>query len=423
MSIVSENLVFNITQDEYIDLNTYQSRGGYAGLRKALGQAVEVSVAEVSASGLRGRGGAAFPTGRKLEMMRLNTEAERYIVCNADEGEPGTFKDRYIMTHLPFQLLEGITISAYLAGASRGFIYVRHEYPEAQATLRRSIREAEQLGFLGKNILGSHYSLELEIFSGAGSYLCGEETALLSSIEGRKGRPRIKPPYPAQAGLWGKPTLINNVETLSNIPKILERGALWYKGIGDPNSTGTKLISLSGDVRRRGLIEVPFGVTFAEVIEKYGGGAKPSRKIKAVNIGGASGVLVPPQMLQTPLDYGACQKVGITIGSGAVFVLDDTRSIIDNVHNRVRFFLHESCGKCTPCREGLRQVNVILNRMQQGRGTDADMKLLQRYTNAIQNAAFCGLGQAAGNSLASSLLYYWNEYLNCCEATSVEVQA
>lgn len=423
MSVINDNLVFDIVDGEYINLRSYQSRGGYAGLRKALAQAVEVSIAEINASGLRGRGGAAFPTGRKLEMMRQNTQEQRYIVCNADEGEPGTFKDRYIMTHLPFQLLEGITIAAYLSGASKGFIYVRHEYPEAQAMLRKSIKEACELGFLGKNILGSNYSLELEIFSGAGSYLCGEETAMLSSIEGRKGRPRIKPPYPIQAGLWGKPTLINNVETLSNIPKIMERGALWYRGIGDPNSTGTKLISLSGDVKNRGLIEVPFGVTFAEIIEKYGGGAKDGRTIKAVNIGGASGVLVPPQMLQTPLDYGACQQVGITIGSGAVFVLDDTRSIIANVHNRVKFFLHESCGKCTPCREGLRQVNIIIEKMLAGKAVPDDMVLLQRYTNVIQNAAFCGLGQAAGNSLASSLLYYWNEYLNCCNNLKEEAGA
>jgi len=324
--LLKKNLVFNVADREYVGLDLYRSRGGYTALQKVLGQSPEASIEELKNSGLRGRGGAAFPTAKKIEMVRDNAETERYVICNADEGEPGTFKDRYIITHLTFQLLEGITIAAYLAGASKGILYVRHEYWEPQNKLRASIKEATEAGLLGDNILGSGFSLHLEIFSGAGSYLCGEETALLNSIEGRKGRPRLKPPYPTQQGLWGKPTLINNVETLTNIPQILKNGAEWYRSLGTSDSHGTKLISLSGDIQKRGLVEVPFGITFREIIEQYGGGPKPGRTIKAVNIGGASGVLVPQEMLDTPLEYGACAQAGITIGSGAVFVLDDTRS-------------------------------------------------------------------------------------------------
>ncbi|NTV91509.1 MAG: NADH-quinone oxidoreductase subunit F, partial [Clostridiales bacterium] len=332
-----------------------------------------------------------------------------------DEGEPGTFKDRFIMTNMPYQLLEGITIAAYLAGATKGYIYVRHEYPEAQRILKASIKAAETAGYLGESILGSGFSFKLELFSGAGSYLCGEETALISSIEGKKGRPRVKPPYPTQSGLWEMPTLINNVETLTIIPKIISNGAEWYKSIGTPDSRGTKLISLSGDVVNRGLCEVPFGMTFRQIIDIYGGGIAKGRKIKAVNIGGASGVLVPPEMLDTPLEYGACGKAGITIGSGAIFVLDETRSILANVQNRVRFFLHESCGKCTPCREGLRQADRILDRLNSGEASEADVNNLERYTRAMQIASFCGLGQAAGNSLISSLSYYRDEYMLSCK--------
>ncbi|MDF2512578.1 MAG: NADH-quinone oxidoreductase subunit [Herbinix sp.] len=359
MGVYNQNLVFNIIE-EYVDLTAYRLRGGYVALKNALEQQPEHSIKELKASGLRGRGGAAFPTASKIEMVRKNEETDRYIICNADEGEPGTFKDRFIMTHVPFQVIEGITIAAYLAGAEHGYIYVRHEYPEVQEILRESIKKAEDAGLLGENILGSGFRLKLEIFSGAGSYLCGEETALLSSIEGRKGRPRVKPPYPTQSGLWNKPTLINNVETLANIPKIIEKGAEWYRSIGTVDSTGTKLISLSGDVVNRGLIEVPFGITF----------------------------------------------------------VDDTRSILPNVHNRVKFFLHESCGKCTPCREGLRQANVILNKLLSGAAVEGDMALLERYTRAIQEASFCGLGQAAGNSLKSSLEYFHEEYLAACKQES-----
>ncbi|HCP15731.1 MAG TPA: NADH-quinone oxidoreductase subunit F [Peptococcaceae bacterium] len=413
--MLKKNLVFNVADREYVGLDLYRSRGGYTALQKVLGQSPEASIEELKNSGLRGRGGAAFPTAKKIEMVRDNAETERYVICNADEGEPGTFKDRYIITHLTFQLLEGITIAAYLAGASKGILYVRHEYWEPQNKLRASIKEATEAGLLGDNILGSGFSLHLEIFSGAGSYLCGEETALLNSIEGRKGRPRLKPPYPTQQGLWGKPTLINNVETLTNIPQILKNGAEWYRSLGTADSHGTKLISLSGDIQKRGLVEVPFGITFREIIEQYGGGPKPGRTIKAVNIGGASGVLVPQEMLDTPLEYGACAQAGITIGSGAVFVLDDTRSILENVHNRTRFFLHESCGKCTPCREGLRQTHTIIHQLLEGTATSHDVDRLERYTDAMQHASFCGLGTAAGNSLCSSLHYYRKEYLDHCQ--------
>lgn len=414
MNQINENRIFNTNPTEYADLAGYQANGGYLGLAKALACHPDATLAEVRHSELRGRGGAAFPIAYKIASVRANEETERYVICNADEGEPGTFKDRFIMSHSPFQLLEGITIAAWLAGASQGIIYVRHEYPEAQRTLRWSIIEAEEAGLLDKNIMGSGFDFHLEIFSGAGSYLCGEETAMLASIEGKKGRPQLKPPFPTQHGLYGKPTLINNVETLSNLPAIVSRGAEWFRSIGTPGSHGTKLISLSGDVRRRGVFEVPFGTTFAEIIDKCGGGAKDGREIKAVNIGGASGVLVPPEMLDTRLDYDVCRKAGITIGSGAIFVLDDTRSILDNVRNRVRFFLDESCGKCVPCREGLRQVNLLIDKILSRQAEPDDIETLARYTRVMQDAAFCGLGQAAGNSLISSLTFYRDEYLAMC---------
>lgn len=414
MKLLKDYQVFNFKTDEYMGLDTYRENNGYSALAKILKSPIDETLAEIKHSELKGRGGAAFPFGIKIESVRANAEMERFIICNADEGEPGTFKDRFVMTHTPFQLLEGIVIAAYLAGANKGYIYVRHEYPEVQKILRESIRVATQAGYLGKNILGSKFSLQLDIFSGAGSYLCGEETALLSSIEGKKGRPTLKPPYPTQQGLWGKPTLINNVETLSNIPKIIEKGSDWFRSIGTSSSRGTKLISLSGDVCNRGVFEVPFGITFNEIIELYGGGIKNGRKIKAVNIGGASGVLVPESMLDIPLDYEKCKNAGITIGSGAIFVLNDTRSILENVQNRVKFFLHESCGKCTPCREGLRQADVLINKILSGNALVEDIQTLERYTRTIQHASFCGLGQAAGNSLSSSLKFYKDEYLAMC---------
>jgi NADH-quinone oxidoreductase subunit F len=410
-SVSKKDMVFNLNCCcNQTELMNYQQQGGYQAFQKTLHSDSRQLISEITLAGLRGRGGAAFSTGTKLKMVHENEEKERFIVCNADEGEPGTFKDRFIMTHIPFQLLEGLTIAAYLAGASKGYIYIRHEYPEAQQTMRASIIAAQEVGLLGNNILGSDFSFQLEIFCGAGSYLCGEETALLSSIEGKKGRPRVKPPYPTKSGLWGKPTLIHNVETLANIPAIIARGAAWYRNLGTEDSPGTKLISLSGDVNQRGLYEVPFGMTFREIIEIYGKGMKAGKNIKAANIGGASGVVVPPWELDCPMEYGKCAEKGITIGSGAIFVLDETRSILANVRNRANFFLHESCGKCTPCREGLRQVNRIIAKIISGTGMLADVENLERYTRTMQQAAFCGLGQAAGNSLISSLAYFRNEY-------------
>jgi NADH-quinone oxidoreductase subunit F len=414
MTMKNSELVFNTNPDQYLDLSAYRQKGGYSALANALQSTQSMILDEIKKSELKGRGGAAFPVGLKIESVRDNIETERYIICNADEGEPGTFKDRFVMTHSPYQLLEGIAIAAYLAGAANGFIYVRHEYPEVQKILRESIQSAISAGLLGENILGSKFSLKLEIFSGAGSYLCGEETALLSSMEGKKGRPRLKPPYPTKQGLWGKPTLINNVETLANLPVILEKGAEWYRSLGTPGSRGTKLISLSGDVRNRGVFEVQFGTTIREIIENFGGGIKNGRTIKAVNIGGASGVLIPPSLLDPPLDYDICRSAGITIGSGAIFVLDDSRSILENVQNRVKFFLHESCGKCVPCREGLRQANVLMDKILEGMALPEDVETLERYTRVIQSASFCGLGQAAGNSLSSSLNFYRDEYLSMC---------
>ncbi|MGL4392892.1 MAG: complex I 51 kDa subunit family protein [Fusobacteriaceae bacterium] len=410
-----ESLIFNIEDGKFIDLKNYLEFKGYESLKKVLGEDTKKNIEEIKNSMLRGRGGAAFPTGLKIEAVSKEKNFSKYVICNADEGEPGTFKDRFILTHNPFLLLEGLTISAFLAGASEGIIYVRHEYPEVQKILKQSIEEALAKNLLGNNILGSNFSFNLKIFSGAGSYLCGEETALLSSIEGKKGRPTLKPPYPTQSGIHGKPTLICNVETLCNIPKIILNSAEWFKNFGTVKSKGTKLISLSGDVKKRGVVEVPFGVTLREIIFDYGCGMTDEGKFLAINIGGASGVLLPENMLDTKLDYDECGTKGVTIGSGAVFVLNDKRSIIKNVHNRVKFFLHESCGKCVPCREGLRQSKKILDDILDSKATLEDIERLKRYTRVIQTASFCGLGQAAGNSLSSSLQYYLEEYRYWCE--------
>lgn len=394
-------------------LQQYTELGGYQALSRFLQQPPQEIARIIKAAGLRGRGGAAFPTGDKMLAVRKNPEGERFVICNADEGEPGTFKDRFLMMHNPFQILEGMALAAYAVGASQGYIYIRHEYSEVQEVLYTAIARAAAAGFLGANILGSGFSFDIHIFSGAGSYLCGEETALLSSIEGKKGRPRVKPPFPTEAGLWGKPTLIHNVETLANIPVILVRGAEWYQGIGTADSPGTKLISLSGDVNRRGLYEVPFGTSLRQIVE-LGGGVPGGRQIKAVNIGGASGVVVPPDELDCPLDYRLCNERGITIGSGAVFVMDESRSILQNIRNRVDFFIHESCGKCAPCREGLRQIRIIVGNLLAGTGLMRDVDRLERFTRTLQQASFCGLGQAAGNSLISSLVYFRPEYDAVC---------
>lgn len=399
---------------QFPTLMHYRGVGGFEALTKALSLPPEAIIEEIATAGLRGRGGAAFSSGAKMRMVYDNAEQVRYIICNADEGEPGTFKDRFIMTHLPFQLLEGMIIAAYAAGAQKGYIYIRHEYPEAQEAMRKAIEAAKAAGLLGDDILGRGFSLAIEVFSGAGSYLCGEETALLSSMEGKKGRPRLKPPFPTQSGLWGKPTLIHNVETLANIPAIIAQGSAWYRRIGTADSPGSKLISLSGDVRRRGLYEVPFGTTFRQIINDYGGGMKDGKSFKAANIGGASGVVVPEWELDCPLEYKACAEKSITIGSGAMFIMDDTRSIPANAFNRVGFFLHESCGKCTPCREGLRQTRNLLDKMLTGTGEFTDIDNLERYTKAMQIASFCGLGQAAGNTMISSLKYFRDEYEALC---------
>ena len=410
-----DNSIFHLALfKENQDLQYYIRNGGYEALKKSITGAPGKIIEEIKRSGLRGRGGAAFSTGAKMEMVAQNTGKQRYIICNADEGEPGTFKDRFIMTHNPFQLLEGIVISAYAIGATHGYIYIRHEYYEVQEILRESIHAARKSGFLGENILNSGFSFDLELFSGAGSYLCGEETALLSSIEGKKGRPRLKPPYPTQSGLWGTPTLINNVETLGNLAPIIRNGADWYNAIGTADSKGTKLISLSGDIEKRGLYEVPFGTTFREIIETYGGGVCNGLRLKAVNIGGASGVVVPGEELDCPLEYKACAERGITIGSGAMFVMDETRSLIANIRNRIEFFVHESCGKCTPCREGLRQAQKIVNKIIAGQAEMSDIDNLERYTRTMQQTAFCGLGQAAGNGLISSLFFFRREYEETC---------
>jgi NADH:ubiquinone oxidoreductase subunit F (NADH-binding) len=390
--------------DDYINAN------GYKALEKALQMKPNEIIEEVKVSGLKGRGGAGFPTGVKMEAV-LNAEGyPKYMVCNADEGEPGNFKDRYLMENDPHQLIEGMIICAYAINIQKGYIYIRGEYNESIRILKKALRQAREKGFLGEGIMGGNLSFDIEIRSGAGSYICGEEFALIESIEGKAGRPRNKPPYPTTSGIYNKPTLINNVETLCNIPCIVEQGADRFRSIGTTGSSGTRLISLCGNVNNRGVYEVPFGVKLRSIIEELGGGVPEGRKIKMVQLGGASGPCIPESLLDLRLDYGELAAEGLSMGSGAVIVIDERFDVIDIVSRTMKFFRHESCGKCTPCREGIRQMLRILYRFGTATATEMDLKLLETLCNVMSATSFCGLGQAAPTAVQTTMKYFRNEY-------------
>jgi NADH-quinone oxidoreductase subunit F len=371
-------------------IEEYKLKSGYAALSKVIKEMNPQEVInEVKKSKLVGRGGAAFPTGLKWEFTFRTQEKPKYIICNADEGEPGTFKDRLILEGDPFRIIEAMTIAGYAVGAEYGYIYIRGEYNLSIERIRQAIDKAREQNYLGKNILGSNFPFNIEIREGAGAYICGDETALMESIEGKRGIPRLKPPYPPTSGLYGKPTVINNVETLANIPDIILDGADWYNKIGLFESTGTKVLTLLGDVKNQGAVEVPLGTNLKDIIYNIGGGIKENKKLKVVQLGGPSGSFLSPAMIDISLDYKVLSQAGLTLGSGVVLVLCEDRSIVDIVKNVARFFQHESCGKCTPCREGTRHIYEILDRISLGKGKTEDIKNLKLLGENMKDTSFC----------------------------------
>ncbi|NLO36957.1 MAG: NADH-quinone oxidoreductase subunit F [Clostridiaceae bacterium] len=392
-------------------IESYKALGGYQALRRALQSQPADVVNQIKRSGLKGRGGAGFSTGLKLESVNRLDACPKYLVCNADEGEPGNFKDRYLMEHDPHQLLEGMIIGAYAAGATRGYIYIRGEYDQARDLMELAVKEAKAGHLLGNQISGTDFSFEVDILSGAGAYICGEEFALIESIEGKAGRPRNKPPYPTLSGVNNKPTVISNVETISNIPYIVLNGPDAFTAVGTPSSTGTRLVSLSGNVKKPGVYEVPFGTRIRDIVFSLGGGVPDERAIRMVQIGGASGPCIPPNLLDLKMDYAefACQ--GLSMGSGAVIVIDERFDILDIVRLNMRFFKHESCGKCTPCREGIRQILRLLFKFKNGSALESDLELLQTLCHVMIRTSFCGLGQAAPTAVLSTIRYFRDEYI------------
>jgi NADH-quinone oxidoreductase subunit F len=398
-------------------LDHYLAQGGYSGLERALSLKPEQVIDEVRRSGLRGRGGGGFPTARKWELCRANQGERRYLICNADEGDPGAFMDRSVLEGDPHAVLEGMCIAAYAIGASEGYIYCRAEYPLAVRRLMHSIEEMEKAGLLGDNILGSDFSFRLHLKEGAGAFVCGEETALIASIEGRRGMPRSRPPFPAQRGLFGQPSNINNVETFANVPAILRNGADWFAKYGTQDSKGTKTFALTGKVNRTGLIEVPMGITLRDVIYGIGGGILAGGEFKAAQTGGPSGGCIPSRYLDLPIDYEKLASVGSIMGSGGLVILDQSSCMVDLARYFLTFTQSESCGKCVPCRLGTKQLLMILEDICAGRGTERDLGLLERLGEAVKKGSLCGLGQTAPNPVLTTLRYFRDEYLDhVCEA-------
>ena len=392
------------------NINHYIANGGYSGLVRALGMKPEEIIEEVKKSGLRGRGGAGFPTGQKWDFCRRAPGAEKYIICNADEGDPGAFMNRSLLEGDPHSVLEGMLIAAYAIGASEGYIYCRAEYPLALKRLAIAMGQMEEYGLLGDNILGSDFSLHLKIKEGAGAFVCGEETALMASIEGKRGMPRSRPPFPAQSGLWGKPTNINNVESWANVAAILQRGAEWYAQYGTEGCKGTKTFALVGKVERTGLIEVPLGIALREVIYDIGGGIVGGNRFKAVQTGGPSGGCLSSDFLDSPVDYESLTKAGSIMGSGGMIVLDDNTCVVDIARYFLSFTQKESCGKCVPCRVGTRQMLGILERITKGEGKPEDIEQLQRLAETVKNGSLCALGGTAPNPVLTTLRYFRGEY-------------
>jgi NADH:ubiquinone oxidoreductase subunit F (NADH-binding)/(2Fe-2S) ferredoxin len=393
------------------NIEDYIAEDGYQALGKVLTEyAPEKVIDVVLASGLRGRGGAGFPTGKKWQFCRASKETPKYIICNADEGDPGAFMNRRVLEGDPHSVLEGMIIGAYAIGSSQGYIYCRAEYPIAVRTLNIAIKQARSMGLLGKNILGSGFDFDIEVRMGAGAFVCGEETALMSSIEGRRGEPRPRPPFPAVKGLFMKPSNINNVETFSNIPQIILHGAEWYASMGTEKSKGTKTFALAGDVKHTGLIEVPFGLTLREIVYDVGGGIKDDKEFKAIQTGGPMGGCLPKEYLDLPMDYEELGKAGSIMGSGGLVVMDEGTCMVDIARFFMDFIQDESCGKCTPCRVGTRRMLEILERICAGKGEESDLDTLEMLCDQIKQDSLCGLGQGAPNPVVSTLKHFRSEY-------------
>ena len=393
------------------DINDYLSSGGYNALKKVFQISSQEVIAEIKKSGLRGRGGAGFPTGLKWEFCSKPESNEKYVVCNADEGDPGAFMDRSVLEGDPHSVIEGMIVAGYAIGACEGYIYCRAEYPLAIKRLKKAILEAKERGFLGNNILDSGFSFFVTIKQGAGAFVCGEETALIASIEGRRGMPKSRPPFPAQEGLWSKPTLINNVETFANIRHIIVRGAEWFSSIGTKESKGTKVFALAGKVKNTGLVEVPMGMTIRELIYGPGGGmVNKNIPFKGVQLGGPSGGCLPKELLDTPIDYESITKTGAIMGSGGMIVMDEQTCMVDIAKFFLKFTVAESCGKCTPCRIGLKRMLEILEKITSGEGEEEQIMFLEEMGKAIKDTALCGLGNTAPNPTLTTMKYFLDEY-------------
>ncbi len=395
------------------DIQEYIARGGYLALEKVLKtMKPEEVVAEIKKSGLRGRGGGGFSTGMKWELAsKVPTVDEKFIICNGDEGDPGAYMDRSILEGDPHSVIEGMMIAAYAIGATSGWFYVRAEYPLAVERLEKAIKACKKTRLLGNNIMGTDFSFNIEVRLGAGAFVCGEETALIHSIEGKRGTPRPRPPYPTNKGLWNKPSCVNNVETLGNIPKIILKGADWFASFGTETSKGTKVFALTGQVEHSGLIEVPMGTTINEIVNEIGGGVPNGKKLKAVQTGGPSGGVIPAENMDLPVCYEELKKVGSIMGSGGMIVMDDSSNMVNIANFYLDFTVDESCGKCAPCRIGGKQMLLLLEKINKGKGTKQDLADLKRIALAMQKASLCGLGQTAPNPVLSTLRFFENEYL------------
>lgn len=398
------------------NIDEYIARHGYEALKKCLldmtpGNVIE----ELKISGLRGRGGAGFPTWQKWRFTQATNSDTKYVVCNADEGDPGAYMDRSTLEGDPHSVLEAMTIAGYTVGATQGIIYIRAEYPLAIKRLEIAIQQAKEHGFLGKNILGRNFDFSIELRLGAGAFVCGEETALLASIEGKRGMPRPRPPFPATKGLWGQPTVINNVETFANIPMVILKGGAWFASIGTATSKGTKVFALTGKINNPGLVEVPMGTTLRDIVFIVGGGIKGNKKFKAVQTGGPSGGVIPEQYLDTAIDYESLKELGSMMGSGGMIVMDEDDCMVDVAKFYLQFSVDESCGKCTPCRIGSQQILTILEKISEGKGESSDLETLKYLGNTEKTASLCGLGQAAPNPVLSTMHYFAEEYLEHIE--------
>jgi NADP-reducing hydrogenase subunit HndC len=392
-------------------IEEYIARDGYRALAKVLtSMSPDEVIEEIKQSGLRGRGGAGYPTGRKWESCKNEPTDPKFVICNADEGDPGAYMDRSIIEADPHTILEGMAIGAYAIGAARGYVYARIEYPLAIERVEKAVEDARSYGLLGSDIFGCGFDFDITVFKGAGAFVCGEETSLIASIEGKPAEPRVRPPFPTQSGLWDKPTSINNVETWANVPAIINWGAKWFSGIGTGSSKGTKVFSLAGNINNAGLVEVPMGMTLQEIVYDIGGGIPEGKKLKAVQTGGPSGGFIPAHLLHMPVDYERLTEAGAIMGSGGMVVIDDDSCVVDLAKYFLEFTQGESCGKCTACREGSDVLLGILNRISEGDGKEEDLDLMEELGDAIKNASLCGLGQTLPNPVLSTLRHFREEY-------------